>query len=87
MAVFHTYFYIVVDTQRGCHKLKKIKKAKISIVMSVYTSVWLFAWKNSASTGYMWTHNKVGELATVCLPWQQWKELDKQSTRFTIWKY
>ena len=22
MAVVHTYFYIVVDTQRGCHTLK-----------------------------------------------------------------
>jgi len=23
MTVVHTYFYIVVDTQRGCHTLKK----------------------------------------------------------------
>ena len=24
MTVVHTYFYIVIDTQRGCHNLKKI---------------------------------------------------------------
>jgi len=24
MTVLHTHFYIVVDTQRGCHTLKKI---------------------------------------------------------------
>jgi len=23
MTILHTYFYIVVDTQRGCHTLKK----------------------------------------------------------------
>jgi len=25
MTVVHTYFYIVVDTQRGCRTLKKMK--------------------------------------------------------------
>jgi len=38
--------------------------------------------------------NKVRGLATVCLPWQHWTkalvwfdDVDKQSTKFTIWKY
>jgi len=30
MTVVHTYFYIVVDTQRGCHTLKKITINKFS---------------------------------------------------------
>ena len=34
MAVVHTYFYIVVDTQRGCHTLK------LTIVWFVLTIVW-----------------------------------------------
>ena len=34
MTVVHTYFYIVVDTQRGCHTLK----LKIEIFM--LNSVW-----------------------------------------------
>jgi len=32
MTVVHTYFYIVVDTQRGCRTLKKIKTVTWFIV-------------------------------------------------------
>jgi hypothetical protein len=38
MTVVHTYFYTVVDTQRGCGNLKKnlkitlVKKAVVSVV-------------------------------------------------------
>jgi hypothetical protein len=36
MTVVHTYFYIVVDTQRGCRTLKK-KRQMISLTASVVT--------------------------------------------------
>jgi len=31
MTVVHTYFYIVVDTQRGCHNLKKFHETSCSV--------------------------------------------------------
>ena len=36
MTDLHTYSYIVVDTQRGCHTLKKIKKA-LNVVVGPYS--------------------------------------------------
>jgi len=36
MTVVHTYFYIVVDTQRGCHTLKKIREIRLFL-----QQVWL----------------------------------------------
>jgi len=34
-----------------------------------------------------WSGNKVRELATVCLLIMNLYQLDKESTKFTIWKY
>jgi len=36
MAVVHTYFYTVVDTQGGCHTLKKIR------IFTWVLEVWLW---------------------------------------------
>ena len=39
MTVVHTYFYIVVDKQRGCHTLKKTIEYPIAVIHNFLQSV------------------------------------------------
>ena len=51
MTVVHTYFYIVVDKQRGCHTLKFVEKFKTHILCSVKK---FFPTENCAVYEIMW---------------------------------
>jgi len=40
MTVLHTYFYIVVDTQRGCHTLKFLMSVHLSVRVEQFSCHW-----------------------------------------------
>ena len=54
-----------------------VKMIWVNDIMYLIKLCPLHFWINKKGNVHTWTYNKFHELATVCLPWQQWIKLDK----------